>query len=366
VTRSSHIILLVTVLTPASGRAADWPQFRGDARQSGVAASGLPDDLVPRWTFKAGDSIEGAAAVADGVVYVASMDQHLYALDLATGKENWKYRARPFKAPPSYRSGLVYVGDEEGRFHCVDASTGKSRWTFEAGAEIPSGANFAGDAVLFGSADEHLYCLSPEGKLKWKFRLTGGPVMGSPAVVGDRVLVSGCDSTLHVLDAGTGKELAAVQLGGQTAAAPAVSGAQVYLPTMTNHVLAIDWKKAEVLWDYAAPRRQQPFYASAAVTDDLVIAGSRDKQVHAIDRKSGNPAWTFATRNRVDSSPVVVGRRVVVGSLDGNLYVLDLAKGTELKKLKLDGAIAASPAVAGECLVIGTTKGTVYCFAAGK
>ena len=75
----------------------------------------------------------------------------------------------PIKAAPSFRDGAVYVGDGDGIFHCIDAAKGTKRWTFETGSEISSGANFAGDTILFGSGDEHLYCLSKEGKKLWKF-----------------------------------------------------------------------------------------------------------------------------------------------------------------------------------------------------
>ena len=69
---------------PAPG---DWPLFRGNPLQTGVASSALPADLVVRWKFKTKDSIEAAAAIVNGVVYAGSFDEHLYALDLATGKE---------------------------------------------------------------------------------------------------------------------------------------------------------------------------------------------------------------------------------------------------------------------------------------
>jgi outer membrane protein assembly factor BamB len=97
------------------------------------------------------------------------------------------------------------------------------------------------------------------------------------------------------------------------------------------------------------------------VTEDLVIVGSRDKKVYALDRKTGEEKWSFLTENRVDSSPVVAGNRVFFGSLDRTFYVLDL-KGNEVQKLEVDAGILGSPAVAEGCVVIGTEKGTVYCF----
>jgi outer membrane protein assembly factor BamB len=360
-------LLAISLAAGSNGAAkdqssADWAVFRGNPLQTGVAASPLPERLEARWTFRTKESVEAAAAVVAGTVYVGSLDEHLYALNLQNGGLKWKYKGGPFKAPPSFHQGAVYVGDEDGRFHCVDAATGKKRWTFETGAEITSGANFAGGNVLFGSGDEHLYCLSRDGKLQWKFKVPGGPVMASPAVVGDRTFVAGCDSTLHVIDIKNGKQVEAVDIGGQTGASTAVAGDRLYVGTMNNQVLAIDWKKAKVVWTFEPPQRPQPFFASAAVTDRLVIAGSRDKLVHALGRKDGREVWSFPTRGKVDSSPVVVGRRVFFGSLDGSLYAVDVARGTLVKKFDLGKGIVASPAVAEGRLVIGTQGGVVYCF----
>lgn len=359
-TRRIVAVLAFFILAPA-GLLADWPLFRGNPLQNGVAASPLPGELVVRWKFETKDAIEATAAIVGDTVYVGSLDEHLYAVDLATGKEKWKYKAGPIKAAVSVHGDAVYAGDVDGLFHCLDRATGKKRWTFQTDAEITAGCNFAGDNVLVGSYDETLYCLSREGKLVWKFK-TSGPINGAPAVVGDRTFVAGCDSALHIVDIAKGTELKSVDLGGQAGATAAIAGGQLYVGTMTNQVLAIDWKQGEVLWTYEPARRAQAFYASAAVTDSLVIAGSRDKRVHALDRKSGKPVWTFETDGRVDSSPVVVGSRVFFGSLDHHLYQLELARGTLVKKWDLGAPISAAPAVGGGCLVVGTEKGTLWCF----
>jgi outer membrane protein assembly factor BamB len=364
-TRAATVTLaFLGIFVPVALSAEDWPLFRGNASQTGVAAAPLPDPLTVRWKFETKESVEGTAAIVNGVVYVGSMDEHFYALDLATGKEKWKVKAGPFKAPPSVRNGRIYLGDLDGRFHCFDAASGKELWSFATESEISGGASFAGDTVLFGSGDETLYCLTADGKPHWKFKVPGGPVLGSPAVVANRTFAAGCDSTLHVLDVATGKELGSTDLGGQVGASAAVAGDRLYLGTMTNQFLAVDWKKPAVAWTFEAQQRPGPFYSSAAVTESLVVVGSRDKNVHALDRQKGTPVWAFPTRDKVDGSPVVAGNRVYVGSTDGSLYVLDLAKGTLVQKLDLGGSILASPAVAGNCLVIGTKKGVVYCLGA--
>ena len=95
--------------------------------------------------------------------------------------------------------------------------------------------------------------------------------------------------------------------------------------------------------------------------DAVVVVGSRDKNLYALDRKTGTDVWNFLTEGRIESSPVVAGKRVYVGSLDKNLYVLDRDKGSLIQKIELDGEVVGSPAVAAGCLVLGTAKGTVYC-----
>ena len=109
--------------TPAPAEQAkddEWTLFRGNPLQSGVAVGALPDKLVELWKFATKDKIEGAPAIKNGVVYVGSLDEHLYALDLANGRPKWNYKGGPFKSSPSLHDGRIYLGDSDGIFHCVD------------------------------------------------------------------------------------------------------------------------------------------------------------------------------------------------------------------------------------------------------
>jgi outer membrane protein assembly factor BamB len=366
--RISSVLSLCLCVSVVCLSSADWPLFRGNAHQTGVAATTLPEKLDVLWRFQAQDAIESTPAIVDGDVYIGASikDEHLYALNLADGKEKWRYKAGPQKVPVAVQKGRVYVGNMDGVFHCVDAAKGTKVWSFETPdqAEITSGASFIDDKVLFGCNDESLYCLSEKGEKLWTFRVQGGPVMATPSIAQNRTFVAGCDSTLHILDATKGRELAAVELGSQIGAAAALVGDNLYVGTMGGTVLGVDWKKAKVLWTFEPAMNQQAFYSSVAATEKLIIVGGRDRRVHAIDRTTGTEVWSFVTKGAVDSSPVVVGNRVYAGSKDRNLYILDLAKGTQLAKHTLDGAILGSPAVSGGKLVIGTEKGTVYCFGA--
>jgi outer membrane protein assembly factor BamB len=113
----------------------------------------------------------------------------------------------------------------------------------------------------------------------------------------------------------------------------------------------------EVKWRYRD--RNFPYFASAAVTEDRVIIGGRDKRLHCIKRDSGEAAWIFQTRGQVDSSPVICRDAVVVGSQDGRLYCLNLADGKERWAYEMGAPVTASPAVSDGLIVIGAEDGTV-------
>lgn len=348
----------------ASVDSGAWPLARGNPQATGQATSSLPEKLELLWTFSRDrDGFEAAAVIADGTIFAGSTEGMLYAIDLASGAKKWEYKTESgFSASPAVSNGRVYAGDMEGRFYCLDAATGQRTWHFDTEGEINSSANFHGRHVLFGSQDARLYCLDAEtGRLVWKYE-SADQIRSSPTIAGNQTFVAGCDGRLHIVDLNTGKQTASVDLKGPTGCTPAVLDRAVYVGTEGRDFFAIDWTQAKVLWRYENPQRSAPIRSSAAVTPELVIFGSRDKQVHALDTKTGQARWSFTTRGQVDSSPVIVGSRVFIGSSDGRLYALDLATGRAVWQFEAGGSLLASPAAAGGRLVIGSDEGSLFCF----
>lgn len=345
-----------------------WPLFRGDPQATGIAPGGLPEKLEPLWTFASEKGgFESTAAIVDGMVYIGSTDGKLYALDLESGKKRWEF-ATPlgFSASAAVRDGRVCIGDADGMFYCLDAASGKQLWDFQTDGEINSSANFHNDNVLFGSQDSYLYCLdAASGKLVWKFQ-SQDQIRCFPTIVNNLAFVAGCDGQLHVIDLGQGRGVGAVKIDSPTGSSPAVMDGLVFVGTEGHNFLAIDPRQKKIVWRYENSERGAAFRSSAAVTPDTVIVGSRDKQVHALNPKTGRQFWSFLTKGRVDSSPVVAGRRVFVGSADGRLYALSVETGDVLWQFELGGAVIASPAVANGRLVIGNDSGELYCFGEKK
>jgi len=370
---------LSTVPASAVKATTSWPSFRNGFDLLGISTSPLPEKLEQLWRFSTGEMVVSTAAIVDGRVYVASLSGQLFCLDLKTGNKIWSYRsindpdpksfAPGFKASPTVTDDSIYLGDEDGVFHALHRDSGKPKWEpFKTGAEIVSSATLYKDKVLFGSHDNILYCLNTaDGKLVWKFE-TQGPVNCTPAIIENRTFVTGCDEHLRVINIDTGKEETDIHLGTYLIASPAVVNEILYVGTYASEVVAVDWKAKKTIWAFKDKDRDFPYHSCAAVTDDSIIVGGRDKRLHCLNRKTGVERWRYDTKGKVDSSPVVVGERVFFGSEDGNLYGVNLRTGKEVWKFGAGKSFSASPAVAENCLVIGSesSDGFVYCFGSKK
>jgi outer membrane protein assembly factor BamB len=365
------VFILCAEALPASSQdknaKADWSIFRGNPRLTGVVPGHFPDQPDLLWTFAAEDEIVSAATMAGQAVFFGSIDGYLYALDLNSGKLKWKYKATDeIQSSPSVSKNVVYFGDQMGVFHAVNAKSGKKKWTFETDAEIISSANFFKDRVIFGSYDQFLYCLSAkDGSLIWKFE-TEQYVHATPALYKRDVMISGCDGFFRVIDVDTGKEKHNVYLGSQAAASAAILDDRAYLGTFGNQVLCIDLKDPGICWEYEHPRRHFPFYASAAVTKELVLVAGRDKMLHALNPETGEALWIFSARSKIDSSPIIAGDRAFFAAMSGEIYALSLATGETLWEYDTGSGIEASPSMAAGKLVIGSLDGVLYCFGEKK
>ena len=63
---------------------------------------------------------------------------------------------------PSLVEGVVYFGSNDKHLYAVDIETGEEKWKFETGAAVSSSPSLVDGVVYFGSADGHIYAVDIE------------------------------------------------------------------------------------------------------------------------------------------------------------------------------------------------------------
>ena len=346
---------------------ASWRTFRGDRAFSGVASGELPDRLKLYWRFETGGAVKSSPVIADGRVFVGSDDGHLYALDLATGDKLWSYKTGDaVEAPPLLVEDRVIVGSADANLYCFTTSDGELKWTYSTDGRILGTANWTrapetGETlILAGSYDFDVHCVDlATGVGVWTYQ-TESYVTNGPAISGGAGAFGSCDQLLHVISPADGESLAAIETGGAIVAAAAGREGRFFVGNYAGQLICADVAGGKIVWTYEPS--DDPFVSPPAVTPDRVVIGSRDGRVHCVSADTGDPLWTFRTRNQVDSGPVICGDKVLVASTDGRVYILRMADGTEISSYDLGDSIVSSPAVAGGAVVVGCEDGFVYAF----
>jgi alcohol dehydrogenase (cytochrome c) len=89
-------------------------------------------DLKPVWTFKIDDNgpIEAQPLIWNGIAFITSAHDHVYAIDVKTGKLKWEFQDSPHVIAFAANRGValldgkVYVATLDGHLIALDANTG--------------------------------------------------------------------------------------------------------------------------------------------------------------------------------------------------------------------------------------------------
>ncbi|HXD79672.1 MAG TPA: PQQ-binding-like beta-propeller repeat protein, partial [Puia sp.] len=78
-------------------------------------------------------------------------------------------------------------------------------------------------------------------------------------------------------------------------------------------------------------------FSSPVLCGNLVLVGSEDDTLYALDAATGIPRWTFRPGGPIDGTPAVVGGTAFFNSYDGNLYAVDASSGRLTWKFRTRG-----------------------------
>jgi outer membrane protein assembly factor BamB len=404
-TASSFALVGGCVGTPAArtgagsegGTVSDWPSFRRDRTNTGLATDVSPTSSDPsvEWTYDTEGPIWGSPIVVEDTVYIASADNSVYAIDAGSGEERWAFPTEHrVEATPAYADGTVYVGSYDAHLYAIDAATGDRQWDRALGGLIRGSPTVHDGAVYVGAGCYNLACSwyaedadvprngwvfsldAATGETIWRYEV-GDEVVSTPAVDGDTVYVGASDDLMYALDVATREPLWTYDAGDMIWSSPAVAFETVYFGDWAGIVHAVDAASGEEVW--TADTFGEYISGSVAVDDEAVYVGDTPLntlddpttyygEVFSFDRTSGQERWRYETDAlEIGSSPVLTEDRLYVGAHSQRPD----HEGTGVYAITTDGeeewfldvgarGVGSSPALVEGTLYFGGTDHRVY------
>ena len=328
-------------LSVSAGPEDNWGFGSGNRRSidAGVGiAPGNVDDLELRWALAIPGATEmrSQPVAADGVLFMATANGNVFALDQASGCVHWRFAANsPVRSSlnldtTSDGKPTLFFADDLGTVYAVNANNGRMRWSSSQrwfAVSVISGSLAFHDDVLYvpistfetalAGVDAYPCCRSHggvaaidalNGELLWKYETTAHAVkVGRTSAGTDTWGPSGAAVwTTPAIDAERGR----IYIGtAQNTSPPATH--------TSDAVIALDMATGEEVWVYQAlagdiwnvachlgrancPEPAGPdFDFGGGITlvtgssgRDIIVAGQKSGQVHALDPdRSGAVIW---------------------------------------------------------------------------
>ncbi|GAJ14434.1 unnamed protein product, partial [marine sediment metagenome] len=112
------------------------------------------------WNYTTGSAVASSPAVADGIVYVGSNDNNIYALDAAMGTVVWNYTTGgDVVSSPAVADGVVFVGSYDKKMYALNATSGAHLWSYTTLDKVISSPAVADGTIYFGSYDHLVYAV---------------------------------------------------------------------------------------------------------------------------------------------------------------------------------------------------------------
>lgn len=332
--------------------------------------------------------------VVDGVLYAASTDGTVAALDAATGKRLWSKSTRThgwfgwgdkkrkdafYAGGPEVSGDLLVIGTLDGHVYAMSAKDGSPRWEISLPSEVISSPVIAGSLVVVRTQDGRLYGLDTgNGERRWVNDMSDVPSLslrgnGRVLVANGVVFYGSDDGKLEALRLDNGERLWEQKLAsgeGRTDldrlddadGSILLDGTSLYAAAYHGNLTSVDGPSARPLWS-------RPFstYTSLADNGNAIYGVNDQSEVWAFDKRTGADMWkNVDLKYRWLTGPEVQGDYVVVADAEGYVHWLQTGDGALAARERLSKkAIIAQPLVAGDLVYVEDVKGHIAAYRLG-
>lgn len=299
-------------------------------------------------------------AVVPNTIKVAK--DAIVCLDLATGKEVWKYQGEGLPVGRNASSTLAVVDDQvyavaSTHLYCVDAADGKELWKTALPRKGPAASPLVVDGRVFIGAGSALAFDAASGQLLWEQKKakgdTGSPQWWQPDS-GPPLLLYTASNALLGLDPASGEVLWSIKGGGQST--PVTSGDWVVFYSGAEGVglCAAKYQKdgpPKTEWSHFWVTRR---YSGSPIIHEghvYLYCGEKHQCVHL---ETGEVKWKETASSTI-TSPLLADGKLIVFENNGShvsLTSADPAAYRQFARVRIDAMGCTSPALSNGRLVV--------------
>ncbi|MGI6368099.1 MAG: PQQ-binding-like beta-propeller repeat protein [Anaerolineae bacterium] len=271
----------------------------GSSESSLIALS--TEDGQRLWNYPLDAAVVGGIAASEGVAYVGTVSGTVHAVDVATQKPVW---AAPYAtgdrvwSTPIVAGDVLYVASMDHMIHAIDRASGTQKWTADLGGAIQGDVLLYEGVLYAGGIDRRLHAINAvDGSELWVTEAAEAWVWGRPLVINGAVLFTTLDGKLHGHAAADGSTLwQAVTLAGGSSAAPVAFQDKALVATEGGQVYEVDPVAGTATEIYGATQAEQRggYLSAPVVRDGVVYLGSTYGFIVALDPAARSPElWVY-------------------------------------------------------------------------
>jgi outer membrane protein assembly factor BamB len=272
----------------------------------------------------------GTPALANGWVIAGSYSEVVNAVDQQSGALIWANETHQgkgrFIAGPVVTNDMVLIPATDQYLYALDLASGKDLWKFKARAALWAPVAVDGHTAYLAGMDHMLYAIDLQnGQLQWELDL-GGPMVHAPTLGDDGMIyTSTFNQEIVALDPNNQQVIWRTAISGKVWNAPLFQNGKLYFGTDQNKVYALDAKSGDVVWSRdtngAVLGRPAMFGEGIAF-----VTEAGEVFTMALD---GTPGWTRTVEGKLYSNPAVINGYLVVSGTEMSDYLVTFdANGT--------------------------------------
>lgn len=346
-------------------------------------------DSIPKikWKFKTAGPIRAGAVMDEDKIFFGNSAGFVYSLMANKGTLNWQFKAGgAIVATPAISRSMVLINSRDGNIYALDKTSGEKRWSFSKGslleAEYGGWEYFAAAPVISGNiaycatGSGYLYALDIRtGQLIWKY-LIGKRIRATPLIKNGVLYQPANDGFVHIIDPANGQLLWKFATDGAGYESknfgfdrnsmydrPSLEQGLLVFGSRDGNVYAVETKSQIAKWKFS----YGPTWAMATTVEDgtVYVGWSTNNLSSAVDLESGTEKWKFQCGAHVYTRPLVVGNSVYIGSADGKFYRINKQTGEKIWDYPVGQEIYSSPIHQDDTFYFGSDDGFFYALTEG-